>query len=595
MPPCAWIARSQASTAASAAGAFAGGGRNRRPLAGRRHTTAPTTRASARARAPRASSRADARRPGSVPIGRPNCSRSATYSTASSSARAPTPTASSARSRASAAELRQHVGRAELAPGLAARDDAERAGLVARVEQLALAAVELEDPVAADDGDARRRVEVRDERSERERPARLACGDARLLLARAGTGGATTVEKNGACRSARPASSCSTACSRKPSPAPPCSSGTETPVQPSSASCAQVGSGVASRNARACARSSSCSGVKEGSSSARPRQPEHPLGDDAAQDLRRARLDRVAAAAELLAAASSRRTARSREELRVGAEQLERELRHALVRLRPLQLEDRALRARGCRSARVPTATGRRCRRSAWSSIHSRAIASRCSGVAPRSRASSSSFRPAPRGARRARSRACRARAGASSSPPASRRRSRRARSRRGTSTPLRKISLNSASPVIWRQRPHLDAGRVHVDDQVGQPLVALRVGVGAGEEDAEVGDVRVRRPHLLAVEHEAVAVEPAARADAGEVGSGSGSEKPWHQISSAARSGCRYRAFCSSVPCAMIVGPAMPSPITPTCGGASARASSSRKIAWWRGGRPRRRTPAAT
>ena len=55
------------------------------------------------------------------------------------------------------------------------------------------------------------------------------------------------------------------------------------------------------------------------------------------------------------------------------------------------------------------------------------------------------------------------------------------------------------------------------------------------------------------------------------------GSENPWHQISSAASSGFRYRAFCASVPRLMIVGPAMPSPITPMCGGASARASSSR------------------
>jgi len=31
-----------------------------------------------------------------------------------------------------------------------------------------------------------------------------------------------------------------------------------------------------------------------------------------------------------------------------------------------------------------------------------------------------------------------------------------------------------------------------------------------------------------------------------------------------------------------MIVGPAIPMPITPRCDGASARASSSRKIAWW-------------
>ena len=60
-----------------------------------------------------------------------------------------------------------------------------------------------------------------------------------------------------------------------------------------------------------------------------------------------------------------------------------------------------------------------------------------------------------------------------------------------------------------------------------------------------------------------------------------SGSEKPWHQISSAERIFARCACFCSSVPCTMIVGPAMPRPITPTCGGAWARAISSRKIAW--------------
>ena len=70
-------------------------------------------------------------------------------------------------------------------------------------------------------------------------------------------------------------------------------------------------------------------------------------------------------------------------------------------------------------------------------------------------------------------------------------------------------------------QRPHLDAGRVHVDDHVRQPGVALRVGVGAGEEDAEVRDVRVRRPDLLSVEDEAIAVEPGGGANAGEIGAG--------------------------------------------------------------------------
>ena len=61
-----------------------------------------------------------------------------------------------------------------------------------------------------------------------------------------------------------------------------------------------------------------------------------------------------------------------------------------------------------------------------------------------------------------------------------------------------------------------------------------------------------------------------------------SGSEKPWHQISSVERIFSRCFCFWASVPWAMIVGPAIPSPITPRWGGASARAISSRKIAWW-------------
>ena len=60
-------------------------------------------------------------------------------------------------------------------------------------------------------------------------------------------------------------------------------------------------------------------------------------------------------------------------------------------------------------------------------------------------------------------------------------------------------------------QRPHLDAGRVHVDEQVRQPGVALAVRVAARDEDAPVGDVRERRPDLLAVDDE-VAVVAARR-----------------------------------------------------------------------------------
>src|SRR3954465_11255622 len=69
-----------------------------------------------------------------------------------------------------------------------------------------------------------------------------------------------------------------------------------------------------------------------------PRKPEHALGDDVAQDLRRARLDRVAAAAELLVMPPAV------VEDAVRPEQPAAELRQALVLLRPAQLDRRALR-----------------------------------------------------------------------------------------------------------------------------------------------------------------------------------------------------------------------------------------------------------
>ena len=60
------------------------------------------------------------------------------------------------------------------------------------------------------------------------------------------------------------------------------------------------------------------------------------------------------------------------------------------------------------------------------------------------------------------------------------------------------------------------------------------------------------------------------------------GSENPWHHMSSAVRMRFTNRCFCSSVPCAMIVGPAMPRPITFMWSGAPDRANSSMAITWW-------------
>src|SRR3954463_9284103 len=59
-----------------------------------------------------------------------------------------------------------------------------------------------------------------------------------------------------------------------------------------------------------------------------------------------------------------------------------------------------------------------------------------------------------------------------------------------------------------------------------------------------------------------------------------SGSLKPWHHISSADRIGERKRAFWSSVPWAITVGPPIVSPSTLAICGARARAISSKKIA---------------
>ena len=56
-------------------------------------------------------------------------------------------------------------------------------------------------------------------------------------------------------------------------------------------------------------------------------------------------------------------------------------------------------------------------------------------------------------------------------------------------------------------QRPDLDAGRVHRQDQPRDAAVLRRVGIGAHEELADVGDLAERAPDLLAVQHVVVAV----------------------------------------------------------------------------------------
>ena len=90
-------------------------------------------------------------------------------------------------------------------------------------------------------------------------------------------------------------------------------------------------------------------------------------------------------------------------------------------------------------------------------------------------------------------------------------------------------------------ERAHLDAGRLHVDHEVGHALVLRLVGVGAGDEHPPLGEVGERGPDLLAVDDPLVAVAHApsvARPATSEPAPGS--ENSWHHISSPVNSGRR-------------------------------------------------------
>ena len=72
-------------------------------------------------------------------------------------------------------------------------------------------------------------------------------------------------------------------------------------------------------------------------------------------------------------------------------------------------------------------------------------------------------------------------------------------------------------------ERTHLDAGRLHVDDEVRDALVLRRVGIGAGEADAPPRELRVAGPHLLAREQPAVVDARRRGRQRREVGAGVG------------------------------------------------------------------------
>src|SRR4029453_18308628 len=73
--------------------------------------------------------------------------------------------------------------------------------------------------------------------------------------------------------------------------------------------------------------------------------------------------------------------------------------------------------------------------------------------------------------------------------------------------------------PRHLAQRAHLDAGLVHLDREVRDALVLRRVGIGTGDQHAEVGGLAPRCPYLLPVDDPFVAVALGPALEAREVG----------------------------------------------------------------------------
>ncbi len=76
-------------------------------------------------------------------------------------------------------------------------------------------------------------------------------------------------------------------------------------------------------------------------------------------------------------------------------------------------------------------------------------------------------------------------------------------------------------APGHVHDRHDRDPRRPHVDDQLRQPGMGRRVGVGAGDQVDPVGRRSTRVPDLLAVDHEVVAVAHGAGPDGRHVRSG--------------------------------------------------------------------------
>ncbi len=148
-----------------------------------------------------------------------------------------------------------------------------------------------------------------------------------------------------------------------------------------------------------------------------------------------------------------------------------------------------------------------------------------------------------------------------------------------GTTASLKKISLNSESPVAWR------SGRTSTPGCFMSQMKYVRLWWRCSPPV-----LATSMHHLARCANEVhtfwpLIVQPPSPCTAEVVSAARslpafGSLNPWHHTSSPVRMGPRKRARCSSVPWVMITGPPMTSPRMLAGGGALARTISSLKMA---------------
>src|SRR5215470_13926718 len=85
---------------------------------------------------------------------------------------------------------------------------------------------------------------------------------------------------------------------------------------------------------------------------------------------------------------------------------------------------------------------------------------------------------------------------------------------------------VDLAAAIDGLDRPHRDAGRLHVDQEERYALLLLCCWIGAHQAEDPVGILRRGGPGLLAVDDVVVAVPPRRRRERGEVGAGAGLRK---------------------------------------------------------------------